>query len=125
MINYHDVPVSESVKSFIAEWLPYQNEGPAMEIHSCVEQMLPKTTNPFEFGLLSHLHTVIGFLYEYADGIVYDNESWTPGLEGDEEFEKYIEMTVTQSMQRYVDEMQKLHSLQRPNRLFPCARWWI
>lgn len=121
MINYHDLPISDEIKTFIHEWIPYQNEGPAMEIHSEIERMTPKATNPFEYGLLQHLETVIGFIYEFCDGFEFDGESWTPGLDAsdDGEFERHIEMITATQIQSYVNLLNDLHAKSRPNRLFP------
>lgn len=123
MINYHDLPIRSEIKSFIAEWLPYQNEGPAMEIHSDVERVLETmhNGNPFEYGLLRHLETIIGFIYEYCDGFDVDGESYTPGLDSSDDgsLERHIEMTATQQMQSYVNVLSTLHQKSAPNRLFP------
>jgi len=91
-----------------------------MEIHDIVNSWVEECVNPYEYGLIRHLETIISVIYEYCDGFDYDGESYTPGLEDSDDggFGLHIQHVTTQSMQKHVDTLYELWKMQRPNRLF-------
>ena len=92
-----------------------------MEVHSEYERALGDCSNPYEFGLISHLRTLISVIYEYCDGFNINGDSYTPGLDSSDDgsLERIVEEVATQQMQGYLDLLHALYSQQRPNALFP------
>lgn len=119
MINYHDVPVSMPCRSYISEWIAGSlNEAAAFEFLDDESRSAVAGAESFwDYSMTTHLRTTIAFLYT-GDGIDFNGDSITPGLDGGDEIEQHVHMLTVQIMQRHVDQLQIMWKLQRPNALF-------
>lgn len=120
-INYHNVPISDRVKEWLHEWTEdYLTDGDVFDMtrEEYFLEQLRKCISPYDVSMVTHMMTTVNVIY--GDGIYYDGESWTPGLDGsdDGKFEQHVHMEVVNSMQRHVHELKRLVDMQRPNRLF-------
>lgn len=119
MIDMRELPISDDVRAFVQDYTSeaLSDDAACADFPRDYNELGERVTNVWDIAVMRALQLAVDVIY--GDGIWFNGESITPGLEWEEGLDTHCVGIMRAYMQGAVDNMVALHAHQAPNRLFP------